>query len=495
MRKFTCLIILSLLFSGGISAKGYFKWSPTAKKAYKKTLELRFAEAQQLLATMKTAEPDNLIRLHVEDYIDFFTVYIGEEEAVFKRLEARKEERLAKISEDGDPESPYYLFLQADIRLHWALARLKFEEYTTTYFETNKAFKLLNKNVRKFPDFIPNKKDLGLLHAIVGTIPDNYRWALEWVSSMEGTVAEGKQELAEVLSYAQHNDFIFTAETQVFYAYLLLHLENDPVSAWQTIQNSQLDAASSPLHTFIIANVATYANRNDYAIKILETCPKGAAFLSFPYLNFMLGEAKLNRLDRDADVYFERFLNEFGGRNFIKDAYRRLSWHALLFKSTNQFKYYQKSILQHGYAIVGEDESAQLEAKEQSTVHPDLLQARLLFDGGYYERASDILQAKSINAFQNEQQQLEFSYRQGRINHALNNFSTAIKHYQQTINRGRYAPHYYACRAALEQGHIYENQKNYAAARKAYKNCLTISPKEHKTGLHQQAKTGILRIN
>jgi len=128
MRKYVCLVLFNIFLIGSVSAKGYFKWSPTARKAYEKTLELRFSEAQQLLNDMKVTEPDNLIRLHVEDYIDFFTVYIGEEEAVFKQLEKRKENRLEQISEDGDPNSPYYLFLQADIRLHWALARLKFEE-------------------------------------------------------------------------------------------------------------------------------------------------------------------------------------------------------------------------------------------------------------------------------------------------------------------------------------------------------------------------------
>lgn len=488
------LLIFTLLLYGNSFAKGYFEWSPLAKNAYENTLQLRFTEARQQLLKMQVDEPDNLIRLHVEDYIDFFTVYIGEEVNVFKKLEDKKEARLAQIVAEGDPNSPYYLYLQADIRLHWALARLKFEEYTTTFFETNKAFKLLNKNSKKFPDFIPNKKDLGLLHAIVGTIPDNYRWALEWMSSMEGTVAEGKRELQEVLTYATGNEFVFTAEVQVFYAYLLLHLENDRNGAWEIIQQSKLKAADSPLSTFIIANIASYAQETDKAIELLENRPNDKAYFQFPYLDYMLGEAKLNRLDQDADIYLQKFLQQYRGRNFIKDAYRRLSWHALLFGEQSNFKKYQRAIVANGYTIVGADESAQMEAESGVQPQLDLLKARLLFDGGYYQHAYEVLAAKEVSIFQTAKEQLEFYYRIGRITHELQDFSTALEYYQRTINQGKNTPYYYACRAALEQGKIFETQKKYTAAKSAYQNCLTISPKEYKSGLHQQAKAGLLRL-
>lgn len=488
------LLIFTCLISWNSHAKGYFEWSPIAKVAYENTLQLRFDDARQQLDKMKLEEPDNLLRLLVEDYIDFFTVYIGEEEEVFKKLEKRKEERLHQIAEEGDPNSPYYLYLQADIRLHWALARLKFEEYTTTFFETNKAFKLLNKNSKKFPDFIPNKKDLGLLHAIVGTIPDNYRWALEWMSSMEGTVAEGKKELEEVLAYAATNDFIFSSEAQVFYAYLLLHLDNDRKGAWRVIQASNLNAANSPLSTFIIANIATYALQTDKAIELLKNRPRSKEYFVFPYLDYMLGVSKLNRLDQDANIHFTKFLKEYRGRNYIKDAYRRLSWHAIIFEQFDDFKKYQRAILDNGYTIVGADESAQIEAESRAIPQVDLLKARLLFDGGYHQKAYEVLAAKDISILKKIREQLEYNYRMGRITHELRNYPIAIQYYQRTIDSGKNTPYYYACRAALEQGKIYEAQKKYTAAKSAYQNCLAISPKEYKTGLHQQAKAGLLRL-
>ena len=50
--------------------------------------------------------------------------------------------------------------------------KLKFEEYFTAFNEVSKAYKLLTENQYRHPSFVANKKSLGILHAIIGTIPD-----------------------------------------------------------------------------------------------------------------------------------------------------------------------------------------------------------------------------------------------------------------------------------------------------------------------------------
>ena len=96
--------------------------------------------------------------------------------------------------------------------------------------------------------------------------------------------------------------------------------------------------------------------------------------------------------------------------------------------------------------------------------------------------------------FANKKDQLEYIYRLGRVTHALKRYEEAIRFYEQTISEGRYEVWYYACRAALEKGKILENQGEKDKAIKAYKECLSIQPEEHKTGLHQAAKAGLSRV-
>lgn len=488
-------LLLLLVFTGPtLFGQKYFEWSPLLKDAYHQTLSLRFKAAEETLTKARRTEPDNLIILHVENYLDFFRVYINEDKSEFDRLERRKNERLNTISNLGDPRSPYYLFLQADIRLQWALARLKFEEFMTAFFETNKAFKLLVKNAGQFPEFMPNKKDLGILHAMAGTIPDNYRWAMDWFTSLEGTIDQGRGELEEVIRYAEGHDFIYEQEIYVYYAYLMLHLGNDSEEAWRIVSHANLEPSSDPIACFVMANVAMRSDKGDEAIRILAKKPAGDEFHPFYYLDYMMGLAKLQRLDPDAGTYLNRFVSEFKGRNFIKDAYQKLGWIALLNNDPAGYRQNMDHCKNRGFAIVGSDKSALEESMERDIPAVDLLKARLLFDGGRFDAAYKILQGKHPDDYFSERNRLEFLYRMGRITQKLKKYQEALSCFQQTIERGKDRPWYFACRAALEEGHIYEVLGNQEKAIEAFERCQTINPEDHKTGLHQQAKAGIRRL-
>ncbi|MCB9285302.1 MAG: tetratricopeptide repeat protein [Lewinellaceae bacterium] len=483
------LIPLSLMGTGDQC----FNWSPLARQAYQKTIQLRFTEAQSLLDQLQEEEPSNLIRLHIENYLDFFRVFINEDAEEFERLEKNKDRRLQQLK-DCPADSPWRLYLQADIRLQWALARLKFEEYATAFFEVNKAFKLLEENSRAYPGFMPNKKDLGILHAMVGTIPDGYKWAVEWLSSMEGSIAQGRGELEEVIDYARQNDFIFEEEAYVFYAYLLLHLDNRDEAAWKVIQESRLNPETNLLACFILANVAMRTGRNDKAIDLLQHRPGGRTFHPFPYLDFMLGIAKLQRLDADAGDYLQRYLDQFSGRNFIKEAHQKLAWSRLLQGDPAGYRTQMAFCQKEGYTIVESDKSALEEAQSEEMPNTDLLRARLLFDGGYFDRALQTIQHLSEQTLTGPRDILEYHYRLGRVYQALGKNDLALSNFQSTIDKGAAQPWYFACRAALETGRIYEHLGKKEEARTAYERCLSIKPEEHRAGLHQAAKAGLNRI-
>ena len=438
-RKISLLATLALLCHFNIFGKTRFEWTPALQDAYRKAISLRLDSTAADLATIRQKDPDNLLALHVENYVDFFRIYLNEDEAEFRKLEKNRDKRLAKIEDEGDPKSPYFLFLQADIRLQWALARLKFEEYSTAFFETNKAFKLLTKNAEKFPHFMPNKKDLGILHSITGTIPGSYKWAVDWLSSLEGTLEQGRAEMEEVVNYAKKNDFVYEDEVYVYYAYLLLHLgkEKEQEEAWEFLQTVELSPAKNPLACFVKANVALRTDRGDEAIKILENRPSSKQFHTFFYLDYMLGVAKLQRLDKDADVPLLRYVENFKGKNFIKDAYQKLAWHSLLQNDRKGYDKYMSLCKSKGYTIVGNDRSASEAAKSGEVPVLELLKARLLFDGGRPQRAYDLLKNKKPGDFFAKKNQMEFAYRMGRITHKLNRHSEALKFYQQTIDLGK----------------------------------------------------------
>ncbi len=487
------LVMFFLINALTLRAEGIFEFSPNVESAYQLSLSLRLDEARTQLTYEKSHNPDNLLPLLIEDYIDFFTIFINEDKAEFDRLEYNKERRLKRIRA-GNSNSPYYLYTQAEITLHWALARLKFEENITAAREVRRAYKLLEENARKYPDFMANKKTLGLLHAIIGTMPDNYKWVMKMVG-MEGTLEQGTSELQEVIAYAEvQPDFLFATETVVMYALLMMHVGNNDLESWQLVHEANIDVENNPLATFIFANIAMHTGHNDEAIRLLENAPRGAQYHKFDYLDYMLGLAKLYRLDTDADVYLQKYVDNFGGQNYIKDAYQKLGWYELLFGSIKGYQTQMLYCRTKGKSIIEDDAKAYLEATQGPLPHHDLIKARLLFDGGYYEKALAVLENKSAKNFDTKRQRVEFSYRIGRIHHKMNQFDQAIHFYQKTIHEGADESWYFACNAALKTGNIHETQNQVAQARLFYQKCLSLYPDEYRNGLHQKAKAGLNRV-
>ncbi len=489
------ILILGLItsFGGACLAGNHYAYSPLAREAYDKAISLRMKEARQAIAKLKKQEPGNLVAHHIEDYIDFFTIYIGEDAATMSRLKGNKDRRLS-ILDDGPSDSPWHLFIQADIRLHWALLRFRFGEYISGFSEVNKAAKLLERNRKLYPNFMPNQKDLGILHAAVGTVPDQYKWGLQLLSSLNGTIEQGRKELETVLTYAERNDFVFREEARGLYALLLLHLDNKGDEAWDAVNDAALQPGANPLHCFVAAHVASRTGRTDKAVALLEKRPVGPQFIAFPFLDYMLGLAKLRRLDKDAASHFQRFLSKFRGRHYIKEAYQKIAWSELI---NNRPEGYRKNIrycIQRGLDEAGGDRSALREA--QSGLAPDitLLKARLLFDGAYYSQALALLQTKKAGDYKDKHHRLEYSYRLGRILHGLHRYDEALGYYWQTVNEGSQERYFFACNAALQMGLVYEAKGDKKQARNSFNRCLGMEPDEYKTSLHQQAKAGLARV-
>lgn len=491
-RRLLSLVFLNslLLPAGHATGDFHYRFTPALEQAYHAITTLRLQEGQQLLEQVKQDDPDNLIIDYLENYIDFFTLFISEDYQDYRLRSQHLGARMERLNK-GDNASAYHQFIQAEILLQWAIVRMKFEEYYTAYTEVRRAYRLLERNQRQFPSFRANLKSLGILHALVGTIPDRFKGLFSFFSGMHGTIRQGREEIEQVLAYAENEPFLFREETLVEYAFLLLHLKNEGEEAWQLLETRLDGVATNSLLIFVKASIAMHTGRNDEAISLLEEKPEGSAYLPFYYLDFILGVAKLRRLDADADQPLLRFVSRFHGRHYIKEAYQKLSWYALLQEQHVKWAAYQKDCLNKGFTTLDEDANAYQEAKSGETPELHLLKAQLLFDGGYYLRALAAVQAAPDQPIE---WRLEKTYRSGRIYHALGNIEAARKDYLQTLELGEHSGKYFACNAALLLGQIAEQEEKWDLARRYYDRCLALDPDSYKTGLHQKAKAGLNRL-
>lgn len=486
-KTLACIFIVQIVFSNQCLA-ARFEMTQQLKEAFKDINSLKIKSGQQKIAQIKKLDPGNTMADYVENYIDFYTLFIQEDQQKYDLLLKNRDTRLSKIKA-SDPRSPYFLFCQAEIILQWATIKLKFGEKINAASDVYEAYNLLKKNKEKFPNFIENNKSMSVVHALSESVPS---WVKK-IMGIHGSIETGTKEISQLAAKAHADNSIFRDEIVAVYSYILFYANNQKEEAYKLFDDYNMDHKTNPLVAFLKATMAQKTGRNDEAIRILQERPKGLEYMPFHYLDFMYGKFKLYRLDRDADKYLQKFLANFKGKHYIKEAWQKLAWSSIvLHNDPVSYKRNIKNAASLGNSLIDEDIQAQREAKSNFAPNQVLLKARLLFDGGYYTKAHNILITNG-NSFVNAIHDGEYFYRLARVTDALKNYTDALEYYDLTIIKSDPGK-YYGCSAALNAGIIYENQKKYAKARQYYEKCLDLDPAGYTSSLHAKAKSGLTRI-
>ncbi len=492
-KKFLSAVLMGIfVFTSFCLSAQTFDFNDNCRKAYNATIALKLNEGSLLLKAEVKKNPDNLIALYLENYVDFLTVYTSDTRSEYELLKKNKEVRLSLLM-SGDPRSPYYLFTQAEVNLQWAALSIKFGEYMNSIFEIRKAYKLLEENEKEFPDFNANKKSLGVLYALLGSVPDKYKWGVNLLG-MEGSVEKGISYLKETVEFGKKNDFIYQEETVTIYAFLLLHLQNDGETAWEIIKTNGFPKKGNLMNVYTCAHIGVYGKHTDEALRILNAQPTGNGFAPFAFLNYLTGLAKLNKIDSDADSYFKKFVAEYKGENHIKSSFQKIAWSYLQKGDTVNYFHFINKAENLGGSMVDADKQALKEAQGSRMPNISLLRARLLFDGGYYQKAADEMNKISEANFRTVEEQTEYFYRTARIYDEWNKKDSAIILYNKTIEKGKDLPRYFAANAAFESGKIYEKRGVKEKAIECYNLCMSFENHEYKNGLDQKAKAGLNRL-
>jgi len=491
MKK-NILFILFLFFQ--ISAShAEFVFTPGCLKAYDEVIRLNFVKAKNLLDAERKLRPDNFIPDYIESNIDFLRAFISEEENDFELLKKNRSACLSRLGNE-DANSPWYLLSKAEINLQVAIVKLKFEEYLTAAYEFRRAYRQLEANQKKFPGFVPNKKCLGVLHALIGAVPSNYKW-LTNLLGFRGTIPQGIGELRELQKISETNPqyAYLKDETNIMLMFFEFHLLKNNQSAIELAGKIETKNPGQ-LHLFALLSIYLYSAGNDKCIELLENRPINKNEFQLHYLDFIHGTAKLNILDADGKKYFESYINNFKGRSFVKAAYQKLAWFDLLNGDTAGYYQNMKLVKEKSNDFTDEDKQALKEAVSNEIPNIYLLRPRLLFDGGYYDLALSELADKPVSCFPTFRDQLELTYRIARIFDKNGMKVKAINYYEKTIKNGEAYQFYYAANSALFEGLIHENLSDTTNAVRCYKKCLSMRNHEFQNSIDQKAEAGLNRL-
>lgn len=488
MVKFRFLILIGCLLWGNASfAK--FDFNANCIRAYENIMSLKLSTARVLIEAEKRKNPTNAIPYLLDNYVDYFTLMTTENASDFERFKDSKTQVLKRLEKD-DKNSPYYLYSLAEINLQVAISRGKAKEYFTAAIEINRAYNLLRENTRKFPDFLPNQKGLGIINAALGTLPDG----LKKLFGVRGDSKSGIRMLEGLVENLPRSQYSYLYDEAVFYLSIIqTDIVTDPANYDKIIKNTESMDRESLLRTYLRAYAALKAGHSKDALEELNKRPTAPFYQSYPYLDYVTGMAKMQNLDPSAALSFTNYLKNYKGVNLIKDSYMRLAWLELLRSNTKAYHNYAEAVREKGYEIDWRDVQA---IREINYPVPDvsLLKARLLSDGGNYERALSQLSGKSTEDFKLFRDRIEFNYRLGRIYDLSSREELALKYYQRAIDLGKNEPYSFAANAALWSGMIYERLKNKSKAKIYYNIAINMKGHDYENSIEHRSKEGLKRL-
>jgi tetratricopeptide (TPR) repeat protein len=485
-------VFLWALFAGThVHAQHKFEFTENCTSAYSAALSLKKAEAITLIEKEKKQNPDNIVPYFLENYLDFFELFLNEDPKLYEKLKSNKKKRLSII--DRVPSnSPLKGFMQSVIYLHWASVDAKFGNKMAAGLGFRDALKTIKENQKKFASFTPNLMISGPVQMTASSVPKGYKW-LSSLVGITGNMATGKAQMEKFL---QSNDYyarLFRDEGIFYHCYLQFYLLNEPEQALEYIRRTNLDLVNKHLFTFMAANLYLNNKQSQLTKSIVNNRNKSPEYMATTVWDFELAYASLFHLEPQADVYFKRFLQNFKGTYYVKDAWHKLSFHYLIQGKNTEYQKAIKMVLSAGKQDAEADKRAYKEASSGKVPNILLLKARLLSDGGYHKEALSVLAGKSSNDFLDASERLEFTYRLGRIYDDLGQTERAIQAYEATLKTGSKSTEYYAARAALQIGLIFEEGKNCTKAIEYFNKCIDLEGHDFENSLEQKAKAGIER--
>lgn len=444
-----------------------------------------------MLEGEKKRDPGNLIPYFLDNYIDFFQLFFNEDPAQYAAWKDRRDQRLELMSQ-GPEGSPWNLFTRSLIHFQWAAIQIKFGDNWDAAWDFRRSFLQSKDCVSQFPSFLPASMLSGAMQVVAGTIPDGYKW-LSNLLGIKGSIVGGMQKLERFLSADDAYALLYRDEAIFYYLYLQFYLSNKRAEVFAYIRQHQLDVRNNHLFTYLYANLCINDQRSELAQQIIRQMNPSPEYLDMPVWDLEMGYASLNHLEPEAVEYFRRYLVRFKGKFYVKDVLQKMSWYYYLKGDTSRADSCRRQVLVRGTAASDADRQGLKEAKSGKWPNRGLLKARLLDDGGYFAGALQVLQGMEATELRDQTERCEYTYRLGRIYDGLGRGDEALEAYEGAIRLGEHLKEYYAARAALQAGYIYEQRGDKAKAMDFYGKCLSMPDHDYKNSLDQRAKAGVAR--
>lgn len=457
--------------------------SPQHNGIYQHVLKLKVPQARALLQQQAQHKSTTLL---LANYADFLELCVQQDQRKYEPLLAAQEARLEKLADL--PKEVWRDYTLAEVRLHTGMSKLLFGNRLSAAWDIRKAYLQYRHNEQQYPDFLANKKNLGVLQVLIGSVPDKYKWFLN-IIGLKGSIKQGVANLKA----ASSTDNPFYQEARLLHA-VILHL-TEPEKQEQAVRQATALAKQEPdnlLFQFVAMHLLKKTQASEAALKVYLRRPQGSAYLTFPYLHHMAADLYLYRADYNESIRENRqFLKLHQGQHYLKSANYKLYLAYALSNHKPQAQWHFQQITEVGIEDTEEDRYAAKYAQKQEALVKPLMQARLHSDGGYFPEALLALQQLELTPATPAAVQAEYFYRKARIYHGTDSLQQALPLYKRAIELCQGTDLYFAPSAALQAGYIYQELHQPQKAKVYFKQAISYKNHEYKNSIDAKAKLAL----
>jgi len=469
------LFLCAAFFITAFAAHAQYYSSKPLNQAYDHLLNYRIDSCQAVLQN-STKNPYNYYLQLLSTSVN---LVIADDETLFKSLKNEEAEFLSAVESEKFSKAEKG-FLKAEARLQWGLIKLKYGEEFSAFWNIKQAFSLAKATNQEFPGYLPNYKTLGLLHAMLGLVPEKYNWVLS-LFGMQGDLGQGLQELQKVVQYEKD----FSLEAQITLAMIQGYLLGDQeksVAEMQLVYNLRKSILTNYLYSLSLM-------KNSGSARAMEVISSTDGKNQFAYFYYLTGEILLQH-ERYAEAInaYESFKKTTNGQSLLKDAtYKTALCYYLTGDKTSFSKTWSK-IQGTGVAKNEADKYAQSEVLLNELSYPDLYKLRFATDGGFFGLAKSILSGMDQSNFSSKDL-CEYHYRAGRLYHKTNQLVSAKDSYTKAIHGQGTNNWYFAPNALLQLAVIFIDEQMFDDAKTALKQLDGYKGYPYESSIRQQAKS------
>jgi hypothetical protein len=495
MKNFILLFIfqLTVVIPGISQSAGIYDNNENIRLAHQCIYALKMQTAEKLLQDEERSNPQNAYVVFYRFYAEVIDLIISNSPEKFKKASPKLDEYIGRI-EKLPSNAPDYKMLFGEAKVYSGMLNVKYGSKFSGMLDCLKGYKLLESNGKQSPDFEPNKKIPGIIHIGVSFMPKVLRWAIK-ILGIKGDPVTGLKELSDYSKFARgkpgmnEEAFLLTMG-----AFKIMGQDELAINLIKARMNGFKDIA---LLNYLAATMCLESNEAETAITMLSNISAEKLETPFPPVFYLTGKAKLFRLDPDAHIPMQRFLNESKGPDFQKATLYNLACLALASGEKDEYLNYVNQVKARGRELSNRDIEAQYEAGSATIPNMYLTRAGLLIRGGYTQRAlPELLNVQNMTNLTVEEQ-VRFHFLSGEYNRLINNPVEAENNYLKAINIGYEKGLDNSQYAIIQLGLMNEKNGLNQEAEKYFKQCLDYKTNDSPYAdlYNNKAKAGLIRIS